>query len=523
MKNSIIFFLSVVIPLVIITFVLRDSYKENTNLEELKTQYAALHISSVDHSQHKELQKEFKNAHEITETCISCHNKRGEELLSSPHFTWEREAYIEGRGITYIGKRNLLNNFCTGIFSNEPSCNRCHAGYGWADKDFDFTNQYNVDCLACHDNSGLYDKARGGSGYPTPGIDLKTIVQSVGKPKKENCGYCHFHGGGGNNVKHGDLELALLTAPRTVDVHMGVDGANLTCVDCHTAENHVMKGRYYGLSSENTNRATCEQCHTNTPHTVYKLNEHVAKIACQTCHIPRYAKVNATKMRWDWSTATKKTEGMPYEMLDSLGNPVYSSEKGDQQWAVNAIPDYLWFNGTADHHLLSDKIDFDNLPLKINTLFGSSRDKNSRIVPVKIHTGKQPYDSEYHTILQAKLWGPHPGVGALWLDFNWELALKTGMDYVGLPYSGKWDFVESQMFLPVNHMVSPSSEALTCTDCHTRNNSRLQSIEGIYIPGKSYNATIDNLGKLLIIFSFIGALSHALFRYISYKKLKANN
>jgi octaheme c-type cytochrome (tetrathionate reductase family) len=522
MKNSIVFFLSVVIPLSIITFVLRDSYRENTILENLKKEHSLLRPASVDHSLFAELQKDFTNAHEITATCISCHNKRGEELLKSPHFTWEREAYIEGRGITYIGKKNLLNNFCTGIFSNEPSCNRCHAGYGYSDKNYDFTDQNNIDCLACHDNSGQYDKARGGSGYPVAGLDFRTIVQSVGRPKKDNCGYCHFHGGGGNNVKHGDLEMALLTAPRTVDVHMGVDGINLTCVDCHSAENHVMKGRYYGLSSENTQRATCEDCHTDTPHTVYKLNEHVAKVACQTCHIPTYAKVNATKMRWDWSTATKKTDGAPIEITDSLGNIIYNSEKGDQMWERNVTPDYVWFNGTADHHLPTDKVDEENLPLKINTLLGSAKDKGSRIIPVKIHTGKQPYDTEYMTLLQAKLWGPHPGLGALWLDFDWELALKTGMDYFGLPYSGKWDFIESEMFLPVNHMVSPASEALACTDCHTRNGSRMAKVEGIYIPGKSQFASVDYLGQLLILFSFIGALSHALFRFMSYKKRKSN-
>ena len=518
MKNSIIFLLSVVVPLFIITFALRETYKQNTVLDDLKEEYSEPHVSSVDHSMHKELQEDFDNVHEITASCISCHNKRGEELLNSVHFTWKREAYIEGRGITYLGKKNLLNNFCTGIFSNEPTCNRCHAGYGWSDKDFDFDNQYNVDCLICHDNTGTYDKMRGGSGYPVPGIDLKAVVQSVGRPLKDNCGYCHFHGGGGNNVKHGDLEMALLSAPRTVDVHMGLDGGNMECVDCHSAENHVMLGRYYAVSSENTQRATCEQCHTSTPHTVSKLNEHVVKVDCRTCHIPVYAKVNATKMRWDWSTATQRLDDEAFETVDSLGNVIYTSLKGDHQWETNAVPNYVWFNGTADHHLVTDTIDFGNLPLNINTLFGSANDPNSRIVPVKIHTGKQPYDTEFKRLLQAKLWGPHPGVGALWLDLDWELALKTGMEYLGLPYSGSWDFVETAMYLPVSHMVSPSEEALTCEDCHTRTGGRLAEIEGIYIPGQTRNVYVDNLGVLIIILSFAGAMSHALFRVISNKR-----
>ncbi|MFO8067660.1 MAG: tetrathionate reductase family octaheme c-type cytochrome [Bacteroidales bacterium] len=522
MKNSIIFFLSVVIPIIIITFVLRDSYIQNTVLEDLKEEYSEPYEETVNHSLHAELQKDFSNAHEVTAACISCHNQRGEELLNSPHFTWEREAYIEGRGVTYIGKTNVINNFCTGIFSNEQSCNRCHAGYGWSDKSFDFDNQYNVDCLVCHDNTGTYEKMRGGAGYPEPGLDLSIIAQSAGRPKKANCGYCHFHGGGGNNVKHGDLEMALLTAPKEVDVHMGIDGANIHCVDCHTAENHEMLGKYYGTSSENNQRATCEQCHTNTPHTIAKLNEHVIKVACQTCHIPQYAKVNATKMRWDWSTATEKREDLPFEILDSLGNILYTSIKGDFDWEVNAIPDYIWFNGEADHHMISDKLDTDNTPLKINTLKGSALDDNSRIIPVKIHTGKQPYDTEYLTLLQAKLWGPHPGVGALWVDLDWDEALKNGMEYLGRPFSGNWDFIETAMYLPVNHMVSPSEEALQCEDCHTRNDGRLKNISGTYIPGQTTISSVDYFGRLVIIISFIGAMAHALFRIVSYKKRQTN-
>jgi len=335
MKNIVTFILSVVVPLVIITLVLRDAKQDNTLLNDLKEQYDATHIPGVDHSKLEALQRDFNNPHEITATCLSCHTERGEELLHSSHFTWEREAYIEGRGVTYLGKKNLINNFCTGIFGNEGSCNRCHAGYGWSDKSFDFSNPYNVDCLVCHDNTGTYEKLRGGAGFPEPGQDFREIVQNVGLPKKENCGYCHFHGGGGNNVKHGDLEMALLTASRQVDVHMGVDGANLNCIDCHTATNHQMKGRYYGVSSSNTRRATCEQCHTSMPHTNNMINSHVPRIACQTCHIPVYAKVNATKMSWDWSTVGALKDGKPFELFDDMGNPVYTSIKGDATWQTN--------------------------------------------------------------------------------------------------------------------------------------------------------------------------------------------
>lgn len=515
------FFLAIAVPLLIVIVVLRAPEPDHSLLDLLKEQRSEKHKPGVDHSKFEVLQKDFTNPHEITAACLSCHTERGEELMHSAHFTWEREAYIPGRGVTYLGKKNLINNFCTGVQSNEASCMKCHAGYGWSDKSFDFENPYNIDCIVCHDNTGTYQKASGGAGYPVmgpDGPDMKAIVTSVGLPKSENCGTCHFEGGGGNNVKHGDLELALLTASRDVDVHMGVDGLNMNCVDCHTAENHVMKGKYYGVSSSNTNRLLCEDCHTEMPHQKSILNEHTIKVACQTCHIPVYAKVNATKMYWDWATATHRKDGKAYEILDEDGNILYTSIKGDFLWDKFVKPEYAWFNGTADHHLITDKIDTTQALLKINTLFGEYRDRNSKIIPVKVHRGRQPFDSENLTVIQAKLWDKDEGKGALWVDLDWERAIEVGMTYVTMPYSGKHDFVNTEMYMPVNHMVSPAAEAVTCKECHTRNDGRLAGLNDFYMPGRDRNYLLDLAGKLILVFSFIGIVVHASLRYIAARK-----
>ena len=73
-------------------------------------------------------------------------------------------------------------------------------------------------------------------GYPAEGVDLLAVAQSVGTPTRENCGGCHFDGGGGNGVKHGDLDESLIFPPESVDVHMG--GNDFQCVDCHQTEDH---------------------------------------------------------------------------------------------------------------------------------------------------------------------------------------------------------------------------------------------------------------------------------------------
>jgi len=126
-------------------------------------------------------------------------------------------------------------------------------------------------------------------------------------------------------------------------------------------------------------------------------------------------------------------------------------------------------------------------------------------------------------LIQAKLWSDQEGQGALWVDLDWDEALKRGMAYAGLPFSGNYDFVHTEMYLPVSHMVSKASEALSCEDCHTRTNSRLEHIEGIYIPGKSYNATIDTLGMMLILLSLGGVFLHAILRLVSWKKRQKIN
>jgi len=521
--KAITLFLAIVAPLLIITVALRAPKADHSKLEALRQEYPKEHKSGVDHSKMEILQKDFNNPHEMTAACLTCHTERGTELLHSAHFKWEREEFIPGRGVTYLGKKNLINNFCTGVQSNEGSCMKCHAGYGWNDKTFDFTNPFNIDCIVCHDNTGTYKKASGGAGYPEmgpDGPDFKKILASMGQPKSENCGNCHFGGGGGNNVKHGDLEIALLTAGRDVDVHMGVDGAHMNCVDCHTAENHVMKGRYYGVSSTNTQRLNCEDCHTEFPHQKNILNEHSIKVGCQTCHIPIYAKVNATKMYWDWATATRKKDGKEYELLDADGNIVYTSIKGDFVWEKNVKPEYFWFNGTADHHLITDKVDTLNAMLKINTLFGEYRDRNSKIVPMKVHRGRQPYDTEHLTIIQAKLWDKEKGKGALWLDLDWERSIEEGMAYIPLPYSGNYAFIETEMYMPVNHMVSPASQAVTCKECHTRNDGRLATLTDFYMPGRDRNRFIDLAGQLTLLLSFIGIFAHASIRYMAARKRK---
>ncbi len=347
-----------------------------------------------------------------------------------------------------IGKRNLLNNFCINIEGNWPACTKCHAGYNWSDADFDFSRQDNVDCLVCHDWSNTYVK--GDSGLPKKGVDLLVAAKSVGYPKRENCGTCHNFGGGGEAVKHGDLDTSLDNPSPEVDVHMGKAG--FLCIDCHRTVKHQIPGRAFSVSADNAGGIGCTDCHSQ-PHKDERLNQHLAKVACVTCHIPNFARNVPTKMFWDWSKAGDSTrKDDPHHYLKIKGEFTYDN---------NVIPEYHWFNLTVDRYLLGDKTN-PNGPTNINLPLGSKDDPNSQIWPFKVHKAIQPYDKVNHILLPAVTAGP----GGFWHEFNWKKALALGANQSGLNYSGDYGFTETLMYWPLTHGVVPRDQTLKCNDCH---------------------------------------------------------
>ena len=108
-----------------------------------------------------------------------------------------------------------------------------------------------MDCLVCHDTTGTYQKFPTGAGYPVLGeakefppgsgkiwepVDLVAIAQTVGLPDRDNCGSCHFYGGGGDGVKHGDMDDSLAVPDRELDVHMDAVGEDFSCATCHGSD-----------------------------------------------------------------------------------------------------------------------------------------------------------------------------------------------------------------------------------------------------------------------------------------------
>ena len=509
-----------------------------------------LERSTADHSKFKELQQTFTSGPEVTKACLACHNTAGHQVMKSIHWTWEANSPTTGKK---LGKKWAANNFCGSIISNETRCTSCHAGYGWKDKDYDFTDQNNVDCLACHDTTGTYKKFGTDAGHPLyadrefepmegpPGKkqfkapDLSKIAQHVGQPGRGNCGACHFNGGGGDAVKHGDLDSSLKNPSRELDVHMAKDGANMVCSDCHTFNAHQPSGSRYAATSKDKhgldlpkddhNHATCESCHGFTPHKEAKINNHTNKVACQTCHIPEFARGGiATKTLWDWSTAGKMdANGKPLFIKDDHGHLKYSAAKGDFAYGENVRPEYKWYNGVVHQIAITDKLDglLDAKGvLELNRVEGSAKDPNARIWPFKVMHGKQPYDTGNNTLVVNHVYGDDDT--SLWRNYDYSKSIKAGMEYAGLPYSGQFGFIETRMNWFITHMVAPKEKAVPCQECHTRAvDGRLAAITDIYLPGRDTKGWLDLLGGLMIAGAIGGGVLHGGIRIATRRKEKA--
>jgi octaheme c-type cytochrome (tetrathionate reductase family) len=392
----------------------------------------------------------------VTQACLGCHPDAASEVMHSQHWTWlGNAAQVRGQGPAHaspvqIGKKNLINNYCLSIESNWPKCTSCHAGYGWKDATFDFSVPTHVDCLVCHDRSGTYRK--GEAGLPPPDVDLRAAAESVGRPGRDNCGACHFAGGGGDAVKHGDLDGTLAHPSERMDVHMG--RANLACVDCHRTDRHRIAGESMSVSTGAGLRIQCTDCHDRRPHQDERLNDHAGPLACAACHVPLLALETPTKMAWDWSTAGHDIPGAePHEYLKA---------KGSFRYASQVVPEYYWYNGKAERYLKGDPVDAAQ-GVDINHPLGSIRDPGAQIWPFKVHRGKQPYDTRLGHLLVPQTYG----AGGYWETFDWRVALEQGSKAAGIPFSGEYGFIRTRMFWPISHMVAPASHALTCTDCHS--------------------------------------------------------
>jgi len=476
------------------------------------------------------------NPYTGTTQCLTCHGKIGDDVMKTAHWKWEGTVTgIKGFEGTIHGKKDLINNFCQAVPSNEGRCSQCHIGYGWGDKNFDFSNPKNIDCLACHDQTGTYEKVATPNlanpalvGGPDPKVDLQKVAQSVGMnagiPPRSTCVFCHSRAGGDDNVKHGDISTRMKLLPptdpnadvstylhRSEDVHMGVDpkatgtqkkGGNMTCVACHQAKkdasgnmlDHGIGGFMYHSVDQGTMK-DCTDCHgaATSIHigtSVENLVRSHDRLACQTCHIPTFARKVSTYTDWRWASAgftppTGSTETHPADCAKTplgvtatgaVNRSTYSKQKGCFTWGTNVRPTLRYYNRKWNRVIMGFNDKYTTLPMDLGSPAATYRDAEAKIYPFKKMTGNQPFDKNNKTVLVPHLYGTAAGPNAYWSKFNWTGALQDGAGYspaynAGVQvYTGEHEFLDTVLLLKIDHEVAPKEQAYGkdngCADCH---------------------------------------------------------
>jgi len=221
-----------------------------------------------------------------------------------------------------------------------------------------------IDCLICH--AVAYDMNRkqvvtDNNGRNRWDQDRSLLAAlSVTTPSAEACLRCHQHNFGGDiyidpagpefmesllnlgdrrpRVRHPGSKRGTPYSP-SWDVHAA---AGLSCLDCHTSRGHFMaKGTHTTtmMANDLTDvEVSCLDCH-DEPHDGSDadgrvLNEHLAKVACQTCHIPSLHPDNVTRRNFG-ETVFETDPGIH----------IYHDEVKEN--APGRGIAYVWWNGDA--------------------------------------------------------------------------------------------------------------------------------------------------------------------------------
>ena len=393
--------------------------------------------------EHAQLNGPFSKVSDVTAQCLTCHPQQGEDLLRSSHWTWKRQRMMNGSE-TLFSKKNGLTTFTIAAGANPSQCLTCHISTNLLDERFDPTAAVNIDCLACHDNTGTYERV---AGVPKEDLNLIYIARNVGKPSPTNCITCHGTGEkmAGQKI-HNGIEK---------DIHLQGDGPGITCQNCHpSGDRHAFTREIISAPGLRQTKA-CAVCHTASPHQQQQLNDHAELIACETCHIPQYATEKPAIISWNW--LAPQTPSV-YQNLET-GTPALVREFGIIQ-AQHIQPVYFWDNGEDKVYTRGEKTAKNKTTILQKP---SARTAQSKIAPFTVSLGTQMVDGKYRYLIAPTL--ADDGTLALH-NHNFYDAAQEGMQKLRLPFSGDATFTTTVTYRELNHGVVKAEQALDCMDCH---------------------------------------------------------
>ncbi len=394
-------------------------------------------------TEHRQIAGPFDSAQALTQQCLQCHERQGQDILKSSHWTWKRQRTTSEGTVTY-SKKNGLSTFAVAAGANPTRCLTCHISTNLLTERFDPTAAVNIDCLVCHDTTGTYNRKLG---MPSPNLDLLYIAKNVGTPVAANCRTCH------------DRTCGLATQSdqgiSEKDVHLSHTDGAMNCQHCHPSQGRHAFSRTMHSGSGPKTLSSCSACHTNIPHGQKELNEHTEFIGCQTCHIPLYGQSQPALLSWNWAGATNT---ITYQNHSSRQVPLI--DENGFTLATDIQPQYFWDDGRDTVYQRGVKIS----NAEVTVLQGpSARTVQSRILPFSATQSTQLFDAKYRYLISPMLSNNQQ---RKYIRNNWETTAAKGMKSLLLPFSGSYSFTPTLSYRRLNHGVVAAKLALDCMDCH---------------------------------------------------------
>ncbi|MDX1736388.1 MAG: hypothetical protein R3228_18565, partial [Halioglobus sp.] len=190
------------------------------------------------------------------------------------------------------------------------------------------------------------------------------------------------------------------------------------------------------------------QCHQDFAHQDNADLDRHDRLTCPTCHIPSFARDEATDMFRDWSNV---------HFDEDKGKYMY-----DQELEYDVEPVYAWYNG-GRHAQAPGKAVRRDARGRVAMILpeGDRDDPQARIAPFKLHRGRLP-------VLKQQQWLAPLTTEELYVHGNPDQAVRDGVrHWYGLEVDAD-DFVweETIRYMGIYHAVPPASEALRCVHCH---------------------------------------------------------
>ena len=397
---------------------------------------------AAEHAGREEISR---SGYEGPATCENCHPGTVKKFLETVH--WKHASRVDNvEGLDPKQEYGMLNRVYSMCNGNDvvnslqvvtlPSgktkftgCDSCHMG--------DSLNkpgssgpaaEATVDCLLCHSSAYDFSKRKpflNSQGKVVMGQDRSVAAAlAIGKPQVKNCMICHEAAGGGTLNKRGFV----FTPEFDINAAKG-----MSCVTCHTAKDHRIPGGFDpNMWASDGVRISCADgsCHGDKPHKNMEYNRHTARIACQTCHIPRSGGVYMKDFsRWEPETSGFYEYGILRKEPDGL------------------IPVYAWYNLTVANRpeFLGPK--------------GSKDDKTSKIFPFKYFQGRAYFDRNTGKPLLMDMGPPMKNGDAL-------AGVASAANTLGIASYDpvpRWQVI----YFGMNHMVK--KKGLSCESCHALN------------------------------------------------------